>query len=129
MEKTVFEHFEKGRLTVNAQTQDCSSIPWTEHGEFQGVFLKTLLSGDHTNGLLTCHLVRIDPGKRIGLHAHPASIEIHEILAGSGTCLTQGVDIGYTPGSMAVIACNVPHEVVAGQNGLCFFARFIPVSA
>lgn len=125
----IFEQFEKGRITTSARTKEGASIPWNEHKDFPGVFLKNLVTGEQTNGLFTCHLVRIEPNGKIGLHAHPASIELHEVVAGSGTCVTQDEDIAYAPGSLTVLACNIPHEVRAGRDGLYLFAKFMTVPA
>ena len=123
----VFELFENGRVTAGLESKSLSEIPWNAHKDFAGVFLKNIVTGDQTNGLFTCHLVRIEPNSKIGLHTHPASIELHEVVAGNGVCVTEDGDIPYAPGSMAVLACNAPHEVRAGDDGLCLFAKFIAV--
>lgn len=129
MTKQLFTDFENGKFTAFGQSTDVSSQPWNAHKEFDGVYLKNIATHEHTKGLLTCHLVRIEPGKKIGLHSHPTSIELHEVIAGEGKCLTEHGEIPYAPGRMAVLPENSPHEVLAGDNGLCLFAKFITVKS
>ena len=129
MQKSIFTCFEKGAVTTSVGTNHSAALCWNEHKDFPGVFLKTLVAGDQTQGLFTCHLVRIEPHATIGLHTHPASIELHEVVAGSGVCAMEGSEVTYTVGSMAVLPCNAPHEVRAGDEGLCLFAKFITVPA
>jgi quercetin dioxygenase-like cupin family protein len=119
--------FENGRLTVNGETKDLGPQPWNPHKDFEGVYLKNVVTGDKTGGAFTCHLVRIEPDKKIGMHAHPACIELHEVIFGDGMCVTEQGDIPYAPGSIAVLAVNSPHEVRAGKQGLYLFAKFINV--
>ena len=38
--------------------------------------------------MLSCHLVRIEARRGIGRHAHGTSLELHEVVGGSGVCLT-----------------------------------------
>jgi len=127
MEKRVFSCFENGRLAAEGKLIDVSTLSWNEHKDFKGVFLKNVVMPEHTNKLFTCHLVRIEPGKKIGMHTHPTSIELHEVIAGEGKCLTKHGEILYGPGQIAVLPENSPHEVQAGENGLCLFAKFITV--
>ncbi len=129
MAMDMFEQFAKGNLAVGARTRSIAAIPWSEHREFSGVFLKNVVTAEQTGGLFTCHLVRIAPNGKIGLHAHPASIELHEVVSGSGVCVTGNAEIPYAPGSVTVLARNAPHEVRAGETGLCFFAKFVAVTA
>lgn len=127
MNKQLFTDFENGKFTAFGQAIDVSSLPWNAHKDFEGVFLKNIVTPEHTKGLFTCHLVRIEPGKKIGMHTHPASIELHEVIAGEGKCITEHGEIPYAPGEMAVLPDNSPHEVLAGDSGLCLFAKFITV--
>lgn len=129
MGKGIFEQFENGMVTIGNNTKDISAIPWNEHKDFVGVFLKNIVTGDMTNGQFTCLLVRIEPNHKIGLHKHLQSVELHEVVAGSGVCATECGDIVYSPGSMAVLECNSDHEVRAGDAGLCLFAKFFNLPA
>lgn len=127
MEKSLFSAFENGLLTAGGETADLGRVPWKTHKDLEGVFLKNVVTDDKNGGALTCHLVRIDPGKKIGIHAHPSSIELHEVIVGGELCATEQGDIAYEPGSMAVLPANSPHEVRAAESGLCLFAKFVTI--
>jgi len=129
MGKDLFQQFENGVLAGAGQEINLGLCAWNKHKDFNGVSLKNLVTADRTSGLFTCHLVRIEPNHKIGLHTHPGSVELHEVVGGSGTCLMNQGEVQYAPGVMAVIACNEPHEVRAGEDGLCMFAKFITVPA
>lgn len=122
---TVFAQFSQGRLFANDNDRELGSLPWNEHPKFKGVFLKDLLKRDETADLFSLHLVRLEAEKEIGLHRHADSLELHEVLGGSGYCEVEGRRIEYLPGRVALIACNAEHRVVAGPEGLCLFAKFI----
>ena len=127
MDKQTFDHFENGKLAVGEKLIEISSVPWNEHKDFKGVFLKNLVLSEHTRGLMTCHLVRIEPGCKIGKHTHPMSIELHEVIAGEGKCVTKLGEVSYKRGTMAILPENSPHEVLAGEDGLYLFAKFVTV--
>lgn len=122
---SIFDAFAHGRIFCGRESVPAESLGWSEHGDFAGVFLKNMLVGEQTDGLVSCHLVRIDPNKAIGLHSHADSIELHEVIAGGGACITENGTLPYTPGTMSVIARTLPHEVHAGEDGLYLFAKFI----
>ena len=129
MQKELFDCFAKGRLTVAGRLPALAVGPWKEHKDFPGVFLKSLVMPELTEGLLSCHLVRIEARRGIGRHAHGTSLELHEVVGGSGVCLTPEGEIAYLPGSMAILPAKTPHEVRAGENGLWLFAKFITLPA
>ena len=120
-----FETFSKGMILCGAICTSAASLTWHAHKSFAGVFLKNLLTDECTDGMLSCHLVRIAPKMSIGLHSHPDSIELHEVIAGRGTCTTQDGMLPYAPGTISVIARDMPHEVHAGEDGLYLFAKFV----
>ncbi|MDR2710942.1 MAG: cupin domain-containing protein [Burkholderiales bacterium] len=128
MADNLFQRFENGSLSAGARKKNIASTPWNPHKEFPGVFLKNVVTGEDTGGLLSCHLVRIDPGAKIGLHLHSDSIELHEVIEGSGVCVTEDGEISYAPGCVAVLARNASHEVRAGAEGLYLFAKFVAVT-
>ena len=72
------------------------------------------------------HLVRIAPNKSIGEHIHKEQLETHEVIAGSGVCINEGLEIPYESGTMTVLKMGTPHSVNAGADGLYIFAKFIP---
>ncbi|MFT4301592.1 MAG: AraC family ligand binding domain-containing protein [Desulfovibrio sp.] len=129
MEKDLFHEFETGMLAESGEQVDLGLCPWNEHKDFAGVSLKTIVTTAQTADLFTCHLVRIKPNHKIGMHTHPNSIEVHEVIKGSGTCLTEKGEVHYAPGVMTIIPRDEQHEVSAGEEGLCLFAKFITVSA
>ena len=129
MGKELFQSFENGTLAHAGKQTDLCCCSWNKHKDFAGVSLKNIVTADQTGGLFTCHLVRIDPNHKIGMHTHPNSIELHEVIQGCGICLIGQEKIPYVSGTMAIIACNAPHEVLAGEEGLCLFAKFITVPA
>lgn len=129
MEKDLFAQFDKGTLAHGGESITLASLPWKEHPEFRGVFLKPMVTAEQTGGLFSCFLVRIEPGSGIGRHVHPDSVELHEVVSGSGVCVTETGETPYGPGSMAVLARNAPHEVRAGHDGLRLLAKFITARA
>ena len=125
----IFDAFDAGVVVIAGKRTDISRLPWNPHKDFAGVFLKNIVAADQTNGRFTCHLVRIEPNHAIGMHTHPASMELHEVIEGSGVCLTDQGEISYHPGTIALLTCNAPHEVRAGKDGLRLFAKFVTVQA
>lgn len=128
MEKDMFQQFECGTLAHAGQQFEVEECPWNSHKDFIGVSLKNVITAEHTAGLFTCHLVRIAPHCAIGKHVHSASVELHEVVKGSGVCVTEHCSIPYTPGTISILDCNAPHEVRAGDDGLYLFAKFITVT-
>ena len=129
MKADLFHCFANGSLAASGNHWALADAPWTEHKDFPGVFLKNLAGPELTQGLLTCHLVRIEALQKIGRHTHGQRLELHEVVAGSGVCRTPEGEIAYAPGVMAVLPANVPHEVRAGEHGLCLFAKFVTLPA
>lgn len=105
---------------------DAESIPWLPHPAFAGVWMKHLVCGAETDGRLSCHLVRVEPGCRLESHVHAAQLELHEVVAGSGQAQAQGKAMAYAPGVMAVIPQGASHEVLAGAEGVWIRATFAP---
>lgn len=129
MHEDIFTVFAEGTLADGDQRIDLSSLPWQAHPQFTGVFLKNLVTLAQTGGKFSCHLVKIEPGKAIGWHSHPASIELHEVVRGEGVCRTKQGDIRYVPGAMGIMATGSFHEIIAGDQGLFMLAKFVTVTA
>ena len=108
----IFEKFDKGQLALPERVVDFNSLKWNEHPTFEGVALKHIVTAKDSGGLFSYHLVRIAPNCKIGLHTHETQLETHEVVAGSGICLNNGA--------------KIKHEVIAGNEGLYLFAKFIP---
>ena len=121
-----FDRFDHGRLITPYCEKDLGSLCWNDHPAFEGVALKHLLAARDTDGMYSYHLVRIAPGKKIGDHIHADQLETHEVIAGSGKCINEGMQIDYTCGVISVMKKGTHHEVLAGDDGLYLFAKFIP---
>lgn len=126
MNDTVFESFNNGSLKLPANIISFADLPWNKHPAFEGVELKHIVTAKDTNGQFSYHLVRIAPHKSIGNHIHETQVETHEVLSGSGICINDEAKIPYTTGTISIMPAGIPHEVNAGADGLCLFAKFIP---
>ncbi len=125
----LFEEFNKmGELCLSGKGQNVlfKDLSWNEHPTFEGVELKHLITSKETDGQFSYHLVRIAPNKKIGIHVHEKQTETHEIISGNGFCINDGTKINYKTGVISILEKNTPHEVVAYENGLLLFAKFIP---
>ena len=111
---------------TDGQTVNTESLPWNPHPKFAGVALRHIVTGTMTGGRLSLHHVRVDPGCSIGDHAHAGQVEIHDVLAGTGSCTLEGSVLSYAPGSMAVMPADQVHRVDAGAEGLLLLATFSP---
>lgn len=105
---------------------DFSIWQWNAHPVFEGVKLKHIVTASETNVQFSYHLVEIAPNKKIGLHIHENQLETHEVIAGSGMCLNNGKELEYSVGGISIFPMGIEHEIVAGSEGLCLFAKFFP---
>ncbi len=125
--KNLFEKFnERGKLLLKDATVTFDAIPWSKHPTFEGVELKHIITSERTGGQFSYHLVRIAPNKKIGSHIHEKQLETHEVISGTGVCVNDGVELPYETGVISIFPIGVPHEVIAGDDGLCLFAKFMP---
>ncbi len=125
--KNLFEKFnEGGKLLLKDATVTFDAIPWSKHPAFEGVELKHIITSERTDGQFSYHLVRIAPNKKIGNHIHEKQLETHEVISGTGVCVNDGVELPYETGVISIFPIGVPHEVIAGDDGLCLFAKFMP---
>ena len=125
--KNLFEKFnEGGKLLLKDATVTFDAIPWSKHPAFEGVELKHIITSERTDGQFSYHLVRIAPNKKIGSHIHEKQLETHEEISGTGVCVNDGVELTYETGIISIFPIGVPHEVIAGDDGLCLFAKFMP---
>lgn len=125
--KNLFEKFnEGGKLLLPDTTVKFENIPWSKHPTFEGVELKHIITSKQTNGQFSFHLVRIAPNKKIGNHIHEKQLETHEVISGNGICVNNGADLVYESGVISIFPIGVPHEVIAGDDGLYLFAKFMP---
>lgn len=123
----LFEEFVEAGKLVSPNSLVCfKEISWHIHPTFVGVRLKHIVTAKDTDGKFSFHLVQIAPHKKIGNHYHGHQLETHEVIAGSGICVNNGVNINYTTGVISILPMNQEHEVIAGPEGLYLFAKFIP---
>lgn len=125
--KDLFDRFdENGKLLLADTAIDFNFISWSKHPTFDGVELKHIVTAKHTNGLFSYHLVKVAPNKKIGNHIHEKQLETHEVISGDGVCITGGRKLNYQSGVISILPMGISHEVIAGDNGLYIFAKFIP---
>ena len=125
--KNLFEKFnEGGKLLLPDATVAFDSIPWSKHPVFEGVELKHIIASEKTDGQYSFQPVRIAPNQKIGSHIHEKQLETHEVISGAGVCVNNGVELPYEAGVISIFPVGVPHEVLAGEDGLYLFAKFMP---
>lgn len=124
--RDIVDSMTNGAITYCDRDEETGNIQWTAHPKFKGVFLKHLIKGADTEGRLSCHLVRVDPGCMLDEHIHTGEWELHEIIRGEGECRLNSRQIRYHPGCMTVIPQGAAHKVVAGSRGLVLLAKFFP---
>lgn len=123
----LFEKFNTdGKLLLPNVTINFGDIPWEKHATFQGVELKHIITAQQTKGEFSYHLVKIAPNMKIGGYVHNHQFETHEVIAGNGICINNGTELMYETGVISILPKNIPHQVIAGTNGLYLFAKFIP---
>lgn len=101
---------------------------FTPHPVFAGVELARLVGPADGGGTLATLLVSLAPGARMAPHRHDHQTEQHLVLAGSGRIVTETTERAYAPGSLFVIAENLEHSVIAGEDGMVLLAVFTPAT-
>ena len=118
--------FQDATCVLPGGTHQAQAAPWNAHPVFRGVWLKHLVLGKDTGGLLSCHLVRVEAGCEIGGHVHEGSVELHEVLCGQGTCEMEGRETAYAPGVCLVVPRGAAHRVTAHGGDMHLLAKFAP---
>lgn len=118
--------FQDATFVLPEGARQAQDAPWNAHPVFRGVWLKHLVLGKDTGGLLSCHLVRVEAGCEIGGHVHEGSVELHEVLCGKGTCDVEGRETAYTPGVCMVVPKGAAHRVAALDADMHLLAKFAP---
>ena len=124
--KALFDKCDNGTFKSPYGEKNFEDLKWNLHPTFEGVELKHLLTAADTDGQFSYHLVRIAPNKSIGEHIHETQLETHEVIAGSGVCINEGIEIPYHSGVVTILKMATPHSVTASEEGLYLFAKFIP---
>lgn len=123
----VFENSASGKFFSLKPDIKLSEIDWLPHQKFPGVFMKHLVTGADTDGIISCHLVRITAGHQIGDHFHETSTEIHEMISGHGTLILDGAEHSYNPGDICYMPVGKHHSVIAPPDeDICLMAKFTP---
>lgn len=117
---------QKTRIICPDREFTAAAQEWKAHPTFPGVWMKNLILGKDTGGSLSCHLVRVEKNCSIGAHVHAGSVELHEVVSGSGLCLMEDAETKYIPGVVLVIPAGSQHEVRAVESDLFMIARFAP---
>ena len=125
MNKTL-QDFENGRVNYLTKSDEISGLNWNPHATMKGVFLKHLIKGAETDGLFSCHIVKIESGQSITDHIHEGKNELHEVISGEGTAVFGNKEISYKSGVVTLIPENTHHSVTAGKESLYLFAKFFP---
>ncbi len=115
-----------GTITFTDKVIQVEAINWVAHPSFEGVYLKHLIRGADTEGQLSCHMVKIDPGCTLETHTHAEQWELHEVIGGEGLGMLAEKALSYKAGQITVIPCGTPHAVTAGDQGLVLLAKFFP---
>ena len=118
--------FQDATFVLPDGTRQAQEAQWNAHPVFRGVWLKHLVLGKDTGGLLSCHLVRVEAGCEIGGHVHEGSVELHEVLCGRGACKVEGCETAYTPGVCLVVPMGATHRVAAFDADMHLLAKFAP---
>ena len=115
-----------GSTTFMDREDATGEIPWNKHPKFKGVYLKHVVRGTDTEGMLSCHMVRMDPNAVLEEHAHAGQWELHEVIEGEGKFVLASRETRYYPGRMGIIPKGTKHKVIAGESGLFLLAKFFP---
>jgi len=126
MTTDILQAFQDGQIFLNSHDENVKDLPWHEHPKFSGVSLKHLITAKDSEGKFSSHLVRVKRGCEIGEHIHEGKWELHEVIAGRGTCHIEDKKIDYIEGVAAVIPSDIPHIVQATESDLFIMAKFIP---
>jgi quercetin dioxygenase-like cupin family protein len=124
--KESMAYMTKGSITFMDRDDAVEEILWSPHPKFKGVNMKHLIKGIDTDGMLSCHMVRIDPDAILEDHSHENQWELHEVIEGEGKFILESKEALYYPGRMGMIPKGVSHKVIAGKNGLVLLAKFFP---
>lgn len=124
--KELYQKVDKGKIAYPDRMVETSTLTWNDHPRFKGVKMKNLITGKDTGGLFSCHLIKIEKVMEIGEHIHEGKWELHEVIEGYGTCILADKELLYEPGILTVIPEGIKHRVIAGEQGLKLWAKFVP---
>ncbi|MBP2144815.1 quercetin dioxygenase-like cupin family protein [Methanofollis sp. W23] len=120
------EAFANGATFTPTGTVVSRDVSWIEHPAWPGVALKDLMTKSDTGEAFGYHLVRVDEGCEVGVHAHPDEWEWNGVLAGEGSFFFEEHEIPFTTGASFVTPPGVDHRVCATGGEVLLLALFIP---
>jgi len=123
---SIVKLLENGAIICPEKQIDAEKLPWVKHPEFEGVYLKNLITSADTAGTFSCHIVRISQGCSVAEHSHDKLWEFNEALQGSGTLILGGRTYVFKVGDSCVNPPGVPHSVSAPDGDLYITAKFMP---
>lgn len=129
MSQGFVEELSAGKIHHLSKEVLTGAIAWYDHPRFSGVHLRDIVSGSETGNTFSQHLVRVEAGCEIGHHAHAGTWELHNVIAGTGTCVLGGREIAYAAGEITVLPADVGHTVKAPDADLFILATFVPALA
>lgn len=118
-----------GKVNHLAKEILTGDVAWSAHPRFPGVYLKDIVPGADTDNRFSQHLVRVEAGCEIGRHIHAGKWELHNVIAGSGSCILGDRVIPYVAGEITVLPADVEHVVAAQGSELFILATFVPALA
>ena len=99
---------ETSETPLPARVVDSAVETWGEHPRFKGVMLKQLLTGAD-NGLASVNMVRLEAGKEIPHHTHPAHVETAFILSGKVYLWLGDQEVLFSAGQVVAVPMNTVH--------------------
>jgi quercetin dioxygenase-like cupin family protein len=126
--KKIVELFDNGVVFLPGGGVDVAKLPWHEHPEFKGVYLKDLVKAEDTKGAFSCHIVKVEKGFEVGEHSHMSEWEFNEALDGAGSFVINGRAYACKPGFSYATPPGTPHMVSAPREDVYLLAKFIPAS-
>ena len=120
------KQYENGMVYTQNSSQASAELDYVPHARFKGVYLKHLVTGSMTGNQVSSHLVKVEPHCVLDTHIHENNLEIHEVIAGSAKAMVGDQAVDYLPGTVGVLPAGVPHQIIAGDEGVYILAKFTP---
>lgn len=125
-ETGIIDLFNEAKIIYPEKEVDAEENSWYRHPAFKGVSLKDLVMGTDTEGLFSCHIVKIEKGCEVGNHSHNVQWEFNEAIGGNGIFVLGDKEILFSSGFSFVTPPGVKHTVIAEDDDLYLLAKFVP---
>ncbi len=83
---------------------------WKDHPRFRGVQVKNLLT-TADNVWANVNVVRVPPGREIGMHGHSEQVETIHVLAGESILTVCGAERRFCAGQIVAVPVSVAHSL------------------